>query len=241
MYQTSQSGQASGSPPHPAPVVQQAITSLSPSMCKTLYIVRHCKAAGQQPDAALTAEGHLQAEQLAKQLAAGPIDRIISSPFARATQSIAPLADRLGLPIATDKRLAERVLVAGDLSEWLAALKSSFDDLDRCFPGGESCRAAMERALQVGPTASPSGSSWRGKRRDGYPLGARVMRARQQPKGVPHVTIASTYDRRHDARRTVPNHAGHLHQGSARSGRPLSPLPGRAKRRGGPRLPACHA
>src|SRR5215831_15784474 len=43
----------------------------------------------------------------------------------------------------------------------------------------------------VGPTASPSGSSWRGKRRDGYPLGARVMRARQQPKGVPHVTIAS--------------------------------------------------
>ena len=149
MYQTSQSGQASGSPPHPAPVVQQATTSRSPSMCKTLYIVRHCKAAGQQPDAALTAEGHLQAEQLAEQLAAVPIDRIISSPFARATQSIAPLADRLGLPIATDKRLAERVLVAGDLSEWLAALKSGFDDLDRSFPGGESSRAAMERALQV--------------------------------------------------------------------------------------------
>jgi 2,3-bisphosphoglycerate-dependent phosphoglycerate mutase len=59
-------------------------------------------------------------------------------------QSIAPLAERLGLPIATDMRLAERVLAAGDLPDWLAALKSSFDDLHRCLAGGESSRAAMQ-------------------------------------------------------------------------------------------------
>jgi 2,3-bisphosphoglycerate-dependent phosphoglycerate mutase len=81
-----------------------------PRMRKTLYIVRHCKAAGQQPEATLTVDGHVQAEQLAEKLAALPIERIISSPFVRAKQSIAPLAERLGLPIVTDTRLAERVL-----------------------------------------------------------------------------------------------------------------------------------
>ena len=114
-----------------------------------LYIVRHCKAAGQQPEAGLTADGHLQAKKLAEQLSLLPIGRIISSPFMRAKQSIAPLAGRLGLPIATDKRLAERILAAGDLPDWLAALKLSFDDLDRCFAGGESSRAAMQRASEV--------------------------------------------------------------------------------------------
>ena len=118
-------------------------------MRKTLYLVRHCKAAGQQPEAALTADGHLQARQLAERLAALPIQQIISSPFVRAKQSIAPFAERLGLPIAIDKRLAERVLAASDLPDWLAALKSSFDDLDRCFAGGESNRTAMQRALEV--------------------------------------------------------------------------------------------
>jgi 2,3-bisphosphoglycerate-dependent phosphoglycerate mutase len=118
-------------------------------MRKTIYLVRHCKAAGQQAEAALTGEGRLQATQLAEQLAALPIERIISSPFVRARQSIAPLAERLGLPIDTDERLAERVLAAGDLPNWLAALQASFDDIDRCFAGGESSRAAMQRASEV--------------------------------------------------------------------------------------------
>ena len=122
-------------------------------MRKMLYLVRHCKAAGQQPEAALTADGHLQAKLLAEKLAALPIERIIASPFVRAKQSIAPLAERLGLPIATDKRLAERVLAAGELPDWLAALKSSFEDLDRCFAGGESSRAATQRASEVASEA----------------------------------------------------------------------------------------
>jgi 2,3-bisphosphoglycerate-dependent phosphoglycerate mutase len=116
---------------------------------KTLYIVRHCKAAGQHPDAPLTSDGLAQAVQLADRLAELPIQRIISSPFARAAQSIAPLAQRLGLPIASDARLAERVLSTADLPDWTAALQASFDDLDRCFEGGESSRAAMQRAVAV--------------------------------------------------------------------------------------------
>jgi broad specificity phosphatase PhoE len=80
---------------------------------QTLYIVRHCKATGQQPEAPLTPAGLADAALLADQLAALPLDRIISSPFLRARQTIVPLAERLGLPIASDARLAERVNAAG--------------------------------------------------------------------------------------------------------------------------------
>ncbi|HEU5102449.1 MAG TPA: histidine phosphatase family protein [Roseiflexaceae bacterium] len=118
-------------------------------MNKILYVVRHCKAVGQQPDAPLTAEGLAQADQLADQLADVSIERIISSPFLRATQSIAPLARRLELPIATDERLAERVLSDSELPDWMDALQSTFEDLDRRFQGGESSRAAMQRAAAV--------------------------------------------------------------------------------------------
>jgi 2,3-bisphosphoglycerate-dependent phosphoglycerate mutase len=118
-------------------------------MSKTLYIVRHCKAAGQHPDAALTPDGVAQATQLAERLAQLPVERLISSPLLRATQSIAPLAQCLGLPIIADARLAERVLSGVDLPDWPTALQSTFDDLDRCFEGGESSRAAMRRAAAV--------------------------------------------------------------------------------------------
>jgi 2,3-bisphosphoglycerate-dependent phosphoglycerate mutase len=118
-------------------------------MSKTLYIVRHCKATGQQPEAPLTPAGMADAVLLAERLAALPIDWIVSSPFLRAMHSIAPLAERLGLPIATDARLAERVLSGADLPDWMAALESTFDDLDLSFDGGESSRAAMRRAASV--------------------------------------------------------------------------------------------
>ena len=118
-------------------------------MSTTIYIVRHCKAAGQAPDAQLTLEGAAQATQLADQLALLPIQRIISSPFLRATQSIAPLALRLQLPITTDVRLAERILSSAELLDWPTALQATFDDLDLCFEGGESSRTAMQRAAAV--------------------------------------------------------------------------------------------
>ena len=116
---------------------------------KTIYVVRHCKASGQAPDAPLTAEGVAQATQLADRLSDLPIERIISSPFLRATQSITPLAQRLGLAIETDARLAERILSSADLPDWLAMLQATFEDLDRCFEGGESSRAAMQRAAAL--------------------------------------------------------------------------------------------
>ncbi|SFE70143.1 Histidine phosphatase superfamily (branch 1) [Paenibacillus algorifonticola] len=65
----------------------------------TIYLVRHCQAKGQEPDAPLTVAGIEQSQQLAVFLANKQIEGIISSPYERAYRTISPLADAIGLPI----------------------------------------------------------------------------------------------------------------------------------------------
>lgn len=122
---------------------------------KVLYLIRHCQAGGQDPAAPLTAEGRAQAEVLADFLGGFPIDRIVSSPYSRAVETAAPLAGRLGLDILTDDRLRERVLSGGNSPNWEERLRQTFLDLDLSFPGGESSRAAMRRAVAVVEEALP--------------------------------------------------------------------------------------
>lgn len=116
---------------------------------KTIYIVRHCKAEGQEADAPLTADGLVQANHLADLLADSRIERIISSPFVRAKYSVAPLAGRLKLQVELDERLVERVLCAEFITDWQQHLEATFRDLDFCLEGGESSRAAMRRIVSV--------------------------------------------------------------------------------------------
>ncbi|WP_033542398.1 histidine phosphatase family protein [Planococcus sp. CAU13] len=114
-------------------------------MEKTLYLIRHCQATGQAPDAELTAEGMKQAEALTVFFKELDISHIISSPFTRAIQSIEHLAVARSLPIQIDDRLAERVLSSENLPDWLEKLEQSFSDPDLKFEGGETAREAVER------------------------------------------------------------------------------------------------
>ncbi|MFC0212239.1 histidine phosphatase family protein [Paenibacillus chartarius] len=114
-----------------------------------MYIIRHCKAIGQAPEAELTREGFEQAHELADFLIDSGIDIIVCSPYLRAIQSIQPLAERLNLEITVEERLSERILSRENLPDWLDQLRASFTDLDRCLPGGESSRDAMKRITSV--------------------------------------------------------------------------------------------
>lgn len=118
-------------------------------MKKTIYLVRHCKAAGQEPGAPLTEEGEKQARGLAGFFENKKITRIISSPYTRAIKSIEPAADRLSLQLEIDDRLAERVLSSEDLPDWMDRLKESFQDLDMKLSSGESGMEATERGMAV--------------------------------------------------------------------------------------------
>jgi 2,3-bisphosphoglycerate-dependent phosphoglycerate mutase len=116
---------------------------------KTLYLVRHCQAEGQEANAPLTPEGVAQSNGLADLLANADIERIISSPYTRATQTILPLSRRLNLAVELDARLVERVLCSDSLPDWQEHLHASFADLDLRLEGGESSRDAMQRAVAV--------------------------------------------------------------------------------------------
>jgi 2,3-bisphosphoglycerate-dependent phosphoglycerate mutase len=77
------------------------------------------------------------------------VNLLVSSPYTRAQQSIAPLAQRLGLAVELEARLVERVLSAVPLAQWREALRRTFVDLDLAWPGGESSRTAMARGRAV--------------------------------------------------------------------------------------------
>jgi 2,3-bisphosphoglycerate-dependent phosphoglycerate mutase len=112
---------------------------------KCLFVVRHCESTGQEASAPLTTVGQAQAVLLADHLEIAGGELLVSSPYTRAQQSIAPLARRLGLPVEIDGRLAERVLSTEPLAHWREAIRQTFVDLDLAWPGGESSRTAMTR------------------------------------------------------------------------------------------------
>jgi 2,3-bisphosphoglycerate-dependent phosphoglycerate mutase len=116
---------------------------------KRIYLVRHCKAAGQEPDAPLVDEGFKQAKHLADYLSEMAIEYLISSPFKRAVDSIRPLSERIGIPIEFDERLRERVLSSVSLDNWMDCLEQTYLDDDLKFEGGESSKEAAARGIQV--------------------------------------------------------------------------------------------
>jgi 2,3-bisphosphoglycerate-dependent phosphoglycerate mutase len=124
---------------------------------QTLVLVRHATATGQEANATLTVEGQRQARMLADCLLPFGIQRVISSPFVRATESVRPFCRRADLRVETDDRLVERVLGARDLPDWREHLRRSFDDPDYRLEGGESSRTAQARGTAVLRAALASG------------------------------------------------------------------------------------
>ncbi|MEW8967898.1 histidine phosphatase family protein [Exiguobacterium alkaliphilum] len=115
----------------------------------TIYLIRHCSATGQAPDAPLTEAGDRQALALADFFQNIPINRIISSDYTRAIASIAPLAVSKQLTIETEPKLRERILSLEPRDDWFDLLRHSFEDASFALPGAESGQDAMERILSV--------------------------------------------------------------------------------------------
>ncbi|MEQ6353145.1 histidine phosphatase family protein [Lysinibacillus sp. M3] len=118
-------------------------------MNKRIYIVRHCEAQGQSSESQLTEKGLIQANYLSRFFSNCEIDRIISSPFLRAIQSVEPISEETNIIIEIDERLSERTLSTTDLPDWLEKLKATFHDLELKFQGGESSKEAMNRIVAV--------------------------------------------------------------------------------------------
>lgn len=118
---------------------------------KKLILIRHSQAKGKHRDSPLTNHGVNQAYRLAEYFDDQnfQIDRIISSPYMRAVETIMPYSREKNIQIETDNRLSERVLSDEAVEDWLEAIETSFEDLDYSLPGGESSNEALSRVLEV--------------------------------------------------------------------------------------------
>ncbi|WP_241958964.1 histidine phosphatase family protein [Mammaliicoccus sciuri] len=72
-----------------------------------IYVLRHCKATGQEFDAALTTDGIKSAQQLVPVLAKLNIDHIYVSEMNRTYESIKPYLTNYKTPLTYDSRLSE--------------------------------------------------------------------------------------------------------------------------------------
>ncbi|WP_138860209.1 histidine phosphatase family protein [Exiguobacterium mexicanum] len=115
----------------------------------TFYLIRHCSATGQEPDAPLTYAGERQALALADFFQDIPVDRIISSDYTRAVASITPVATSKQLTIETEPKLRERILSLEPRDDWFELLRHSFTDASFRVPGAESGQEATDRILSV--------------------------------------------------------------------------------------------
>ncbi len=118
-------------------------------MEKNIYIIRHCKAEGQPPEASLTEKGFKEAQHLKEFFSEKDIDRIVSSPFLRALQTVEPISYAKNIAIETDDRLSERRLSTAHLPDWQEKLKATFLDMALTYEGGESSQQATRRAVEV--------------------------------------------------------------------------------------------
>ncbi|MEN1969415.1 histidine phosphatase family protein [Lentibacillus sp. N15] len=118
---------------------------------KRIFLVRHCASDGQHKDSPLTYEGIRQAQVLSTFFDKQNItfDKIISSPYLRAIESIKPYAEQVSTKIEVNENLRERILSEQPIDDWLDVLEHSFADLSFNLPGGESGNDAIKRANSV--------------------------------------------------------------------------------------------
>lgn len=114
----------------------------------TLYLVRHAHA-NWIPDEnrSLSERGYVDAHRVADLLQHFPITAIYSSPYRRARETIAPLAERLAMPVSMAPQLRERLLSGTPVDDFDAAVRATWDDFSFSHPGGETNAAAQQRVV----------------------------------------------------------------------------------------------
>jgi glucosyl-3-phosphoglycerate phosphatase len=81
-------------------------------------------------DPRLTELGHTQAAHAARLLAEHPVARIITSPYTRALQTVAPLARMLGVPVVINPIVRERYAFACDIGTPCTELERAWPEHD---------------------------------------------------------------------------------------------------------------
>jgi 8-oxo-dGTP diphosphatase len=130
-----------------------------------VFVVRHAKAGsrrrfeGDDRLRPLSRNGRVQADGIASQLAHRDIERVLTSPYVRCVETVAPLSGELGLAVETDEALAEG-------SEWtyaLAVVEQATAPLALCSHGdviGDLMHHLAVRGVPLDDDRIEKGSTW---------------------------------------------------------------------------------
>lgn len=115
-----------------------------------VYFVRHAEsryAPGEESTRGLTERGRQQADRLVDVLEQYGIDVVVSSPYRRAVETVAPLAEAVGTDVVTEDGFRERELPHVD--DFEATAKRLWRNPTTAIEGGESHRRAQKRGIEA--------------------------------------------------------------------------------------------
>lgn len=121
-----------------------------------IYLLRHCDKTDEAAEAPLSAKGFAQAESLVPVLSVLGIKRILTSPFLRARQSVAPFAKAAGLVVEPSEALREWRLASEMRDDWRAVLARGLAEPNAKAEGGESAAEVWARAQPVLHASAPT-------------------------------------------------------------------------------------
>jgi phosphohistidine phosphatase SixA len=144
-----------------------------------VYLIRHAHAGsrsgweGDDDHRPLSPKGRAQTDGLTNWLADQPIDEVRSSPSVRCRQTVEPLAEGHGLPVALDRELMEGSDVDASIA---SVLDASNRTLVLCSHG-DLIPKVISRLVAKGmrtsaPNLSQKGSAWALEIVDGVPVSA---------------------------------------------------------------------
>lgn len=134
----------------------------------TLYLVRHAHAGdryqwhGDDAERPISPKGVRQTEAITAALAVEPIGRVLTSPYTRCRQTVAPLAERLSLQLELEDLLAEgnsgraAMALAKTLADTVAVLCSHGDVIPELLS-----ELLADGVQMIGPRKCEKGSIWR--------------------------------------------------------------------------------
>lgn len=114
-----------------------------------ILLIRHAQALGQEPDADLSDEGHVQARALIPLLAAHGVREVFSSPYRRAIATVVPFAASAGIAVQVVDGMRERQLATELVPDFLVHMERSFADERYRLEGGESLATTAARGLEA--------------------------------------------------------------------------------------------
>jgi len=147
----------------------------------TIYLVRHAKAGsrsgydGPDEERPLSKNGRRQTAALTEALADSGVTRVITSPYVRCSQTVQPLAERLGIPFELSDALAE----GAGVIDALELVEKYADEQTVLCSHGDVIGDLLDHCKHLGITLDgdrlEKGSTWVLDFADGVIAGARYV------------------------------------------------------------------